>query len=83
MAQQTAVQCLIDELRSGKNLQLEMTKCGHIITEHDNVLNKILQMEKEQIVKAYVEGINLVPCDVNSTDELDAEKYYHKTFGNK
>ena len=83
MAQQTAVQYLIDELRSGKNLQFVMTKCGHLITVHDNILDKILQMEKEQIIKAYVEGINLVPCDVNSTDELDAEKYYDKTFGNK
>ena len=45
--------------------------------------NQAKQMEKEQIIKAYVEGINLVPCDLNSTDELDAEKYYHKTFGNK
>jgi hypothetical protein len=38
-------------------------------------------MMKEQIVEAYVEGINLVPCDVNSTDELDAIKYYNEKFG--
>jgi hypothetical protein len=44
-------------------------------------LKQAKQMEKEQIVKAYVQGINLVPCDVYSTDELDAEKYYNETFG--
>lgn len=76
MAQQTAVQCLIDELRSGKNLQFEMTKCGHIITEHDNVLNKILQMEKEQIMKAYQDAY--FPCS-----HYGSEQYYNETFGNK
>ncbi len=45
-------------------------------------LKQAKQMEKEQIVKAYVQGINLVPCDVYSTDELDAQKYYNETFGN-
>lgn len=71
---QTAVDYLISELKT------------YVLKKNDirlirPCLDKAKQMEKEQIIKAYVEGINLVPCDVNSTDELDAEKYYHKTFG--
>ena len=71
MAQQTAVDYLFEQLWETPKDKLEWYA----------ILSKAKQMEKEQIMKAYVEGINLVPCDVNSTDELDAEKYYHKTFG--
>ena len=71
MAQQTAVEWLVRKVNMSRALD-------SIPAE---LVIKAKQMEKEQIVKAYVEGINLVPCDVNSTDELDAEKYYHKTFG--
>ena len=75
MAQQTAVEWL----------QIKMaTSPTQEMVENINVwFKEAKEMEREQIVQAYVEGINLVPCDVNSTDELDAEKYYHKTFGNK
>lgn len=73
MAQQTAVDWLITEID---------VQFSHInIRWKEEMIDKAKEMEKEQIVKAYVEGINLVPCDVNSTDELDAEKYYNKTFG--
>ena len=79
MAQQSAVEWLVRKL--------SMELIGEIpLHRWDDIRDAVQhakQMEKEQIVKAYVEGINLVPCDVNSTDELDAEKYYHKTFGNK
>jgi len=70
---QTAVEWLQNEL---VGLDTAFSYC----TFNDK-LKQAKQMEKEQIVKAYVQGINLVPCDVYSTDELDAEKYYNETFG--
>ena len=44
----TAVERFINELRSGKKLQFEMTKCGHLITEYDNIFDEILELEKQQ-----------------------------------
>lgn len=78
MAQQTAVDWLFDELMKNFAMNYSIAKQ---INREAQIWAQAKQMMREQIVKAYVEGINLVPCDVNSTDELDAEKYYHKTFG--
>ena len=80
MAQQTAVEWLVKKF---EECELMYGTIQSLIHKQylDGIIKQAKQMEKEQIVKAYVEGINLVPCDVNSTDELDAEKYYHKTFG--
>lgn len=76
MAQQTAVDYLISELRSSVLHKNDI----RLIRPY---INHALKMEKEQIIQAYVEGINLVPCNVNSTDELDAEQYYNETYGNE
>lgn len=82
MAQQTAVELLFLDFKA---LSKNMRDSGDdpsanlidylCIKEHE-----AKEMEKKQIMDAYVEGINLVPCDLNSTDELDAEKYYNETF---
>lgn len=84
MAQQTAVEWLESTFYTyAESFGINNDKWGINELKLEDILAIAKQMEKEHIVKAYVEGINLVPCDVNSTDELDAEKYYHKTFGNK
>jgi len=79
MAQQTAVEWFIYKLNGCDSESNDFIFNGVITSE---LIEEIKQMEKEQIIKAYVEGVNLVPCDLNSTDELDAEKYYNETFGN-
>ena len=73
----TAVEWLFDKLKSHFEHDGDLLE-GVIMT-----VEQAKQMEIEQIIQAYVEGINLVPCNVNSTDELDAEQYYNETFGNK
>ena len=74
---QTAVEWLVRKLSTELIGEIPL----HRWDEIREAVQQAKQMEKEQIVKAYVQGINLVPCDVYSTDELDAEKYYNETFG--
>lgn len=62
-----------------------MTKRGHLITVHDNILDKILQMEKEQIIKAYKKEsayMKHAGCTDKQINE-SAKQYYNETFGNK
>lgn len=41
---------------------------------------KALQLEREQIEKAYIEGMEFIPVDPNKYTE-DAEQYYTQTYG--
>ena len=84
MAQKTAVQCLIDELKSGKNLQFVMTKCGHLITVHDNIFDKILQMEEQQHQETFKQSRQAKIFEDGMPPVWESfEQYYNETFGNK
>ena len=72
MAQQTAVEWLVE--------QINMDNVGKaiIITFH-NEFEQAKQMEKEQIMKAYHQGVfgNII---INNGSAL-AEHYFNKTYG--
>jgi hypothetical protein len=78
----TAVERFINELRSGKNLQFEMTKCGHLITEHGNVFDKILELEKQQHGQTWDAAIAAHDNrgHVHARSLVDFDEWYDKKF---
>ena len=79
---QSAVEWLIKELKTGKNLQFEMTKCGHLISITDNILDKILELEKQQhgntwdaAIKAHDERGH-----VHARSLVDFDEWYEEQF---
>lgn len=64
---QTAVQFLEEQLR----------KQGFL---YDLDIEQALRLEREQIEKAYIEGMEFIPVDPNKYTE-DAEQYYTQTYG--
>jgi hypothetical protein len=76
--QQTAVEWFAEQAT-----QLEIKKAkGNIsvyqmINELSNVLNQAKEMEKEQIIKANRDGIDMV---VDKKDFISGEQYYNETF---
>jgi hypothetical protein len=54
--------------------------------EHPHTFNplieKALQMEKQQLIEANIAGMEFIAVDPNRYKE-DAEKYYKETFKNK
>ena len=81
MAQQTAVEWLIEQMRNG-NLESYHKKKGWNISHSANIINPLEQakaMEKEQIKNSFNDGY----C--KGDEELswnDIEKYYNKTYNN-
>jgi hypothetical protein len=80
MSKQTAVQYLIELIRKGEKLEITPTKCGHMIYAEDDIIEKVLQMEKEQIIAAWNEGIyhTLDKEYLTKPRYKDAEDYYNK-----
>ena len=78
----TAVERFINELRSGKKLQFEMTKCGHLITEHDNILDEILELEKQQHGQTWDAAIKAHDNrgHVHARSLVYFDIYYNETF---
>lgn len=74
--EQTAVQWLYSQIKKGK-LRVEETNCGFVIGYSDDIIEKALQMEKEQIIEAFVNG-RLPQFFTN----LNEEKYYDKRYKN-
>jgi hypothetical protein len=72
MAQQTAVEWLIDRLLDG-SLRFEETKMGFLISMDNNEIEQAKAMEKEQIVIARWFGD--YSCDL-----IKAEQYYNETY---
>jgi hypothetical protein len=69
MAQQTAVEWLIDKLEHYHN--------GHSeYFSYTAIHNRALRMEKEQMIKAYING-DLMEGRANLSD---AEQYYNETY---
>lgn len=75
MAQQTAVQWLLEQINKG-SITFEMTKKGVFIMQDDNIIEQAKQMEKQQIMNARLSTFDLVSRD----DVLKAEQYYNKTY---
>jgi hypothetical protein len=76
MAQQTAVDWLIDRLLDG-SLRFEETKMGFLISMNNNEIEQAKAMEKEQIKNSFNDGY----C--KGDEELswdDIEKYYNETY---
>jgi hypothetical protein len=77
MKQQTAVQYLLSLISKGEKLEITPTKCGHIIYAEDHIIEKVLEMEKEQIKDAFDEGENR-----EFYKRPQAEQYYNETYNN-
>jgi hypothetical protein len=75
MAQQTAVEWLIDRLLDG-SLRFEETDMGFLISMDNDEIEQAKAMEKEQIKKAYGNGY------YNSSEyiEVSQEQYYNETY---
>jgi hypothetical protein len=82
MSKQTAIQYLIELIRKGEKLEITPTKCGHMIYAEDDIIEKVLQMEKEQIMEAWREGLyhhydgEFLP----KPKYKDYEDYYNKVY---
>ena len=76
MAQQTAVEWLIDRLLDG-SLRFEETKMGFLISMDNNEIEQAKAMEKEQITQAHLFGL-LCPIEIEATKQ--AEQYYNETY---
>jgi hypothetical protein len=82
MAQQTAVEWLIEQMRNG-NLESYHKKKGWNISHSANIINPLEQakaMEKEQIINAHIEGQRVFDDYKHTQWTTDqAEKYYNET----
>ena len=78
MAQQTAVEWLIDRLLDG-SLRFEETKMGFLISMDNDEIKQAKAMEKEQIIKAWWNGENDSSIDPKLIKDM-AEQYYNETY---
>jgi len=76
MAQQTAVEWLIDRLLDG-SLRFEETDMGFLISMDNDEIEQAKAMEKEQITQAHLFGL-LRPIEIEATKQ--AEQYYNETY---
>jgi hypothetical protein len=65
---------LIELIRKGEKLEITPTKCGHMIYAEDDIIEKVLQMEKEQIVNSWNFSRRYIDYPA------DGEKYYNETY---
>ena len=75
---QTAVEFFMEEL-----LKLELGKklsTIDYINKRYAIKKQALQLEREQIEEAYIDGMEFIPVDPNKY-KLDAEHYYTQTYG--
>jgi len=73
MAQQTAVEWLIDRLLDG-SLRFEETDMGFLISMDNDEIEQAKAMEKEQIMNAYSDG------EHQQGFESESEQYYNETY---
>ena len=77
MKKQTAVEWFVDQLSS------YTTTDGNIISHHQNITHLFEQakeMEKEQIIDAYENGLYDGDGRNRSHYNMNAEQYYNETF---
>lgn len=76
---QTAVEWLQEQLTYNNGYGVIMP--SHTEDAHLNdYFEKAIQLEREQIEEAYIEGMEFIPVDPNKYTE-DAEQYYTETYG--
>ena len=76
--QLTAVEWLADEIiMLEEKLRLEEININDFMDAKDELVNKALEMEKEQIEMAFFKGKTF---GMNLPDGLTAEEYYNETF---
>ena len=73
MAQQTAVEWLVDQIKSDQNQKALSA------SEWIEVIEQAKQMEKEQIINAWRNGDNDSMYEPKQLDE-QAEQYYNETY---
>jgi hypothetical protein len=74
MSKQTAVMCLINELKKSKDFQRVINEVNLSSTSVRDIVQETLQMEREQIIDAYYEGKEY-------GFKEQGEQYYNERFG--
>jgi len=80
MAQQTAVEWLVKQIKSDQN-QKALSE-----SEWMHVIDQAIQMNQEQIEQAFIKGNEFVPkWKINGVPYIESEQYYNETYkgGNK
>lgn len=77
----TAIQQAIDSIKDYRNLgTADFDTCNTILLH----LASLLEKEKEQIIKAYQQGVTDEYSDtLDFSNDTDAEEYYNETFNTK
>jgi hypothetical protein len=76
--EKTAVEWLVEQLNSTMGLISFVPNCDKEYKESIlSVINQALQMEKQQIINAYIDGYS-VPENLG-----DSEQYYQETYKSK
>ena len=78
MKQQTAVEWLVDQIKSDQNQKALSA------SEWMEVIEQAKQMEKEQIMKAYDDGVDYeisIYSNMGVLTAMDSEEYYNETYG--
>lgn len=65
----TAVEWLVDHLK----------EYGFDFSHHEREIEQAKEMEKQQIIDAFIVGMKFIPVDPNKYDQ-DAEQYYNDTY---
>jgi hypothetical protein len=80
---QTAVEWLIDRLLDG-SIRFEETQMGFLIAmKNGDEIEQAKAMEKEQIMKAYSDGVfeGTLTDEFYEDSKVSGEQYYNETFG--
>lgn len=77
MSKQTAVMCLINELKKSKDFQRVINEVNLSSTSVRDIVQETLQMEREQIIDAYNSARN------DHHQMYFADEYFNKTYGEK
>jgi hypothetical protein len=81
MAQQTAVEWLIDRLVDG-SIKFEETEMGFLIAmKNGDEIEQAKEMEKEQLIKAHgTKVLRTIKQGIDIYETISGEKYYNETY---
>jgi hypothetical protein len=82
MAQQTAVEWLIDRLLDG-SIRFEETQMGFLIAmKNGDEIEQAKAMEKEQIMQSYSDGVfeGALSDEFYEDTKASGEQYYNETY---
>jgi hypothetical protein len=81
MSKQTAVMCLINELKKSKDFQRVINEVNLSSTSVRDIVQETLQMEREQMKLIYDGLLQNVGTSIKESDLPTFEQYYNETFG--